>query len=120
MAINRNLVPHQSSKPIDTPPASNNPTTAMLKVDINSGATGDKAEVFDPGMVMLGTCEEAGGNALSSQDIATARHQESVERWTRGARKSGYAHKHSNSMLYGYVGFIGVIAVVFVAAIAAT
>jgi hypothetical protein len=92
----------------------------MLKADINSGTTGDKTEVFDPGMAMLGTCEEAGGHALSPQDIAVARHHEGAQRWTKGARKRGYAHNHSSAALYGYISFIGVVAVVFVGAIAVT
>jgi hypothetical protein len=32
------------------PPASNQPTTGMLKADIDSGATGDKVEHYDVGM----------------------------------------------------------------------
>ena len=120
MSIDRDMVPHQSALPIDTPPPSDTPTTAMLKADINSGATGDKTEVFDPGMAMLGTCEEAGGHALSPQDIAVARHHEGAQRWTKGARKRGYAHHHSSAALYGYISFIAVVAVVFVSAIAVT
>ncbi len=92
----------------------------MLKADINSGATGDKTEVFDPSMAMLGTCEEAGGHALSPKDIAIARHHEGAQRWTKGARKRGYAHHHSNAALYGYISFIGVVAIVFVGALAVT
>ncbi len=43
----------------DTGPAdAPKPNTAMLKGDIDSGRSGDKVEVFDPGMAMLGTCEE--------------------------------------------------------------
>ncbi len=120
VSIDRDMVPHQSALPIDTPPPSDTPTTAMLKADINSGATGDKTEVFDPGMAMLGTCEEAGGHALSPKDIAIARHHEGAQRWTKGARKRGYAHHHSNAALYGYISFIGVVAMVFVGALAVT
>jgi hypothetical protein len=56
--------------PIDQPQDSDSPTDAMLKADFDSGATGDKTEVFDPRMVVLGTCEEAAG---ASPDTSTAR-----------------------------------------------
>lgn len=80
----------------------------MLKGDIDSGRSGDKVEVFDPGMAMLGTCEEAGGNALSPKDIARARFAEIKERWRLSPRKPGYAHDHADPTLALYVGFIGV------------
>jgi hypothetical protein len=118
VAIDRNIVPHQSAQPIDTPPPSDKPTMAMLKADIDSGATGDKTEVFDPGMAMLGTCEEAGGHSLSPKDIAKARRLEGAQRWAKGAHKRGYAHYHGNVALYGFVGFIAVVAIVVVGAIA--
>ncbi len=119
MAFKTPIPPHQSANPIDTPPPSDNPTMAMLKADIDSGATGDKTEVFDPGMAMLGTCEEAGGHSLSPQDIAKARRLEGAQRWAQGARKRSYAHYHGNAALYAFVGFIAVVAVVIVGVIAA-
>ncbi len=113
------LPPTRTIEPIDQPPASDNPTMAMLKADIDSGATGDKTEVFDPGMAMLGTCEEAGGHSLSPKDIAKARRLEGAQRWMKGAQKKSYAHYHGNAALYGFVGFIAVVALVVVGAIAA-
>ncbi len=74
MSDDTDVPPHLSAQradppaPVDAP----KPNTAMLKGDIDSGRSGDKVEVFDPGMAMLGTCEEAGGNALSPKDIARA------------------------------------------------
>ena len=47
---NRDIPPTRTIEPIDAPPDSANPTTAMLKADINSGRTGDKVEVYDPGL----------------------------------------------------------------------
>ncbi len=90
--------------PVDAP----KPNTAMLKGDIDSGRSGDKVEVFDPGMAMLGTCEEAGGNALSPKDIARSRYAEIKERWRLSSRKPGYAHDRTDPTLALYVGFIGV------------
>src|ERR687893_2239893 len=78
--------------PIDQPPDSDNPTAAMLKADIDSGATGDKTEVFDPGMAMLGTCEEAAGTPLTPAQLTWVRRQETFHRWKNGL-KTGIAHK---------------------------
>ncbi len=52
---------------------------AELKADINSGRTGDKVDVFDPGLSMLGTDDEAGGYPMRPEDIALAREQERRE-----------------------------------------
>jgi hypothetical protein len=43
--------PSRAADAIAAPPDSDNPTTAMLKADIDSGATGDKIGVYDPGAV---------------------------------------------------------------------
>ena len=110
MSYDTDVPPHLSAQrgttpaPVDAP----KPNTAMLKGDIDSGRSGDKVEVFDPGMAMLGTCEEAGGNALSPKDIARARFAEIKERWRLSPRKPGYAHTHVDPTLALYVGFIGV------------
>ncbi|KMO44133.1 hypothetical protein VQ03_05025 [Methylobacterium tarhaniae] len=109
MSYDTDVPPHLSAQradepaPVDAP----KPNTAMLKGDIDSGRSGDKVEVFDPGMAMLGTCEEAGGNALSPKDIARARFAEIKERWRLSPRKPGYAHRHVDPTLALYVGFIG-------------
>jgi hypothetical protein len=100
--------PHLSAQPAE-PPApvdAPNPNPAMLKGDIDSGRTGDKVQVFDPGMAMLGTCEEAGGNALSPKDIARARRAESKERWRWKPQKPGYAHQRPDPALTLFLGFI--------------
>lgn len=52
---------------------------AELKADINAGRTGDKVDVFDPGLSMLGTDDEAGGYPMTPEDIALAREQERRE-----------------------------------------
>jgi len=108
------LSPTRTTKPIEQPPDSDNPTMAMLKADINSGATGDKTEVFDPGMAMLGTCEEAAGTPLKPEQIAWARRYETIQRWAKGSRKSGAAHTKRDGFPTLYVGFIALEAVIFV------
>jgi hypothetical protein len=103
-------------KPMDAPPLTEGSTSAQLKGDIDSGRTGDKNEVFDPGLSPLGTDEEAGGSPLTPQQIDMARHQETSARWKEGAEKDSYAHQHSRKALYGYIGFIGLVLVLFVGA----
>ncbi|WP_298967644.1 hypothetical protein [uncultured Methylobacterium sp.] len=108
MAFETDVPPHLSAQRGATPAPldADQPNTAMLKGDIDSGRSGDKVEVFDPGMAMLGTCEEAGGNGLSPKDIATARRAESRDRWRFAVRKFGYAHNRTNLALTLYSGFI--------------
>ena len=120
MASNADLPPTQTIIPIDTPPDSDRPTAAMLKADVDSGATGDKTEVFDPGMAMLGTCEEAAGTPLKPELIALARRYETIQRWMKGSRKAGGAHHRQDGFPVAFVGFIALLAVVFVGAIAMT
>ena len=105
-------------KPMDSPPMNQGSTTAQLKGDINSGRTGDKNEVFDPGLSPLGTDEEAGGSPLRPEQVDLARRQESIDRWQGGNDKDSYAHRHSRKAVYGYVGFIGLVLVLFVGAFA--
>ena len=51
-------------------------TTAQLKADIDSGRTGDKFAVGDPGLSPLGTDDEAAGTPESPERIHAARAQE--------------------------------------------
>ena len=60
----------------DIRPGSN---AAELKADLNTGRTGDKINVFDPGLSMLGTDDEAGGYPMTPEDISVARAQERRE-----------------------------------------
>ena len=117
MTYNSDVPPHLSAQPVSSPPGpidDPRPNTAMLKGDINSGRTGDKVGVFDPGMAMLGTCEEAGGNALSPIDIAKARREESKERWRLSGGKAGDAQGHGDWALHGFVGFMAFTGVTIV------
>jgi hypothetical protein len=103
-------------KPMDAPPPSDRSTTAQLKADIDSGRTGDKNEVFDPGLSPLGTDDEAAGHTPSAERVNLARQQEGGARWEKGAEQDSYAHQHSRKALYGYVGFIALVLVLFVGA----
>ena len=114
----RNIPQTHTIKPMDAPPASDRSTTAQLKADIDSGRTGDRNEVFDPGLSPLGTDDEAAGFPPEPERVNLARQQETVERWKDGGEKTSYAHQNSHKALFGYVGFIGLLLVVFVGAFA--
>lgn len=118
MAAKSDLPPTRTIDPIEAPPPeSDRSTTAMLKADIDSGATGDKTAVFDPGLSPLGTDDEAAGRPASQKRIALARHYERFERWIRNARQAPGAQEKWDGALTGYVSFIGIVAVIFVGAI---
>ena len=103
-------------KPMEAPPMNEGSTSAQLKGDINSGRTGDKNEVFDPGLSPLGTDDEAAGTPPRPEQVDMARHQEASARWKEGAETDSYAHQDSRKALYGYIGFIGLVLVVLVGA----
>ena len=92
--------------PIAPPPDSNRPTTAMLKGDIDSGRTGDKVEVFDPGLSPLGTDDEAAGRPPSAFRVALARQYETAGRWAHKARKDSAAHMKFDGLPIVFIGFI--------------
>jgi hypothetical protein len=110
------IPPTHTVKPVDAPPLTERSTTAQLKGDIDSGRTGDKNAVFDPGLSPLGTDDEAGGTPPTSEQVDLARHQESSVRWKDGAEKDSYAHQDSRKALYAFVGFIGLVLVLFIGA----
>src|SRR3954468_17103181 len=88
MAASSDIPPARTVEPIDPPPPSDQPTSAMLKADINSGRTGDKVGVFDPGLSSLGTDDEAAGRPPSPFRIALARYHETVGRWRSSGKSS--------------------------------
>ena len=112
MAYETDLPPHKSAEPIAPPPDSERPTAAMLKGDVDSGRTGDKVEVFDPGMAMLGTCEEAAGTPLTPEQIKIARDYETKQRWRLGGKKDPEGRNRSALALYGFAAFIAAVAAV--------
>src|SRR5919205_2308765 len=91
MTTNPDVPPTHTVKPVDPPPPSDQPTTAMLKADIDSGRTGDKVGVLDPGLSSLGTDDEAAGRPPSPWRTALARYHEVVQRWNRGRRSTSAA-----------------------------
>jgi hypothetical protein len=111
MTTNPDVPPTHTVKPVDPPPPSDQPTAAMLKADIDSGRTGDKVGVLDPGLSSLGTDDEAAGRPPSPFRIALARYQETFERWTRGKRRTSDAHPGWDITLTGFCGLIAAIGV---------
>jgi len=83
----------------------------MLKADIDSGRTGDKVGVLDPGLSPLGTDDEAAGRPPSPFRIALARYQETFERWTRGRRRTSDTHPGWDITLTAFCGLIAAIGV---------
>ena len=88
---------------VDPPPASDRPTTAMLKADIDSGATGDRIAHYDPGMAQLGTCDEAGGTPPTPERVALARATEAAP---AGARKAADPHGRRGWVMPAFAGVI--------------
>ncbi|EIM27143.1 hypothetical protein MicloDRAFT_00036970 [Microvirga lotononidis] len=111
------IPPTRTVEPMDAPPLTEGSTTAQLKGDIDSGRTGDKTQVFDPGLSPLGTDDEAAGTPPTPEQVDRARHQESSARWKEGVDKDSYAHQDSRKALYAFVGFIGLVLVLFVGAV---
>jgi hypothetical protein len=111
------MPPTRTIERMDAPPLSSNPTSAQLKADIDSGATGDKIGVFDPGLSPLGTDDEAAGTSPSPERIRLARHNERTARWA-GRKLRGTSHTSRDPVLIGYVGaivFIGLVLVIGIA-----
>src|SRR5215211_3662547 len=98
MTFKTQVPPHGAAQPIapPAPPDDPEPNMAMLKGDIDSGRTGDKVPVFDPGMAMLGTCEEAAGTPLTPEQVKLARMEENKWRWRLGPRITSQAHDKSD------------------------
>lgn len=101
--------PPPANLQVPAPPTSDNPTTAMLKADIDSGATGDKVEHYDVGMAQLGTCDEAAGTPPSPERIALAR-KTAAENAPK--RPAGYPYARQAWVVPGYIGFIVSAAVI--------
>lgn len=63
-------------RPGQPAPPSGRSTTAQLRRDIESGATGDKAPALDPASAPLGTDDEAAGAVPSPELVAATRRTE--------------------------------------------
>lgn len=113
MAYATDMPPHRSAQPIEAPPPSDRPTTAQLKADIDSGATGDKVAVFDPGLSPLGTDDEAGGTPNSPARVRLARALETGRNVAARVRTAA-AGGGPDRVQLAYGGLIGVIAVAII------
>ena len=109
MAFKSDVPPHGSAQPFDPPTSSDDPrpNVAMLKGDIDSGRTGDKNPVFDPGLSPLGTDDEAGGTPPTPEQVKLARTEETKRRWRLGPRVTSHAHDKSDrgalSIFFGLI-----------------
>lgn len=110
--------PTRTVEPMEAPPLSEAPTSAQLKGDIDSGQTGDKNPVFDPGLAPLGTDDEAAGRPPSAARIKLARRYERLERWIgRSRHASSAAHNKRDGVGLGFLCFAGAVGAVLVAGI---
>ena len=111
MTTDRDTAPTGTIQSMEAPSDAARPTTAMLKGDVDSGRTGDKNPVFDPGLSPLGTDDEAAGHPPSAQRVAIARRSENARRWAKGSRKAGAAHHKQYGVPVVFLGFILAVAV---------
>ena len=98
----------------DPPPDSDNPTSAQLKGDIDSGRTGDKAPHVDVGAAPLGTCDEAGGTPPTPQRVRLARL---TERAPSEKAKAGVMQQRTPWVTPAFASAIVAIAVVLTLAL---
>lgn len=111
------MAPHESARrmaddhaPVDDP----HPNAAMLKADVDSGRTGDKNEVFDPGMSMLGTDDEVAGTPASPERLRLAREDQARHApKTDAPAKGSIARTGNRKVVVGFVAGIVVFAVAF-------
>src|ERR687898_240416 len=106
------IPPARSAEPMASPPDAADPTTAMLKADIDSGRTGDKNPVYDPGLSQLGTDDEAAGRPPSAFRVALARQYENAGRWMKGSRQTAAAHNRHDGIPVVFIGFIVAVGVI--------
>ncbi len=118
MGFSSDQPPHGSAKPMQrpAPPDEAAPNAAMLKADVDTGATGDKNEVFDPGLAALGTDDEAGGSPVTPARAKLARANETDRRWRFLSVVTSAAHDDEDgAALYAFVGGIAAIGLAIVA-----
>ena len=111
MAANSGSPPTHTIKPINPPPPSDQPTSAMLKAEIDSGRTDDKVGVFDPELSTLGTDNKATGQPPSPFRFTLARFHEALGQSIRGGETATDAHKGWNSTFAGFLGLVVAIGV---------
>ncbi|GJD54695.1 hypothetical protein MTDSW087_04134 [Methylobacterium dankookense] len=106
--------PPPAGLPAHSPPPSDRPTSAMLKADIDSGATGDKVCHYDPGMAQLGTCDEAAGTPPTPERIALARRTEAA---TPAVRAAADPQGRRAWVLPAFVAFVAMAALIIAGAL---
>ncbi|WP_372421967.1 hypothetical protein [Salinarimonas chemoclinalis] len=115
------MVPHASSERMtgDHAPVDDARTNAaMLKADVDSGRTGDKNAVFDPGMSMLGTDDEAGGSPASPGRLRLAREEQARNAPEVDApAQTDIARTGGGRVVAGFVALIVLVGVVAVVAL---
>ena len=110
MAFRSETPPPPADRIPEAPPASDRPTTAQLKAEIDAGATGDKIAAHDPGLSPLGTDDEAAGRPPEPARIAAARTRETdPARRAAARRKTG--HGRNAWVMPVYAGFVLLAAV---------
>ncbi len=109
MILRSETPPSPGNLSVEAPPASDRPTTAMLKADIDSGATGDKVKAYDPGLSQLGTDDEAAGHAPSHERIALARRTELAP---ARIRRASWPHGPNAWVVPSYCAVIGGVGIV--------
>lgn len=109
MILRSETPPAPGNLSIEEPPASDRPTSAMLKADIDSGVTGDKVKAYDPGLSQLGTDDEAAGHSPSHERIALARETESAP---ARARMASRPHGPNAWVVPGYCFVVGSVGIV--------
>ena len=91
------------------------PTVAQLKADINSGRTGDKVQVSDPGLSPLGTDDEAAGRPNATERVAMARAYENRNLGAGGKPDNPALNPRFGAASPLFIGFIGLVALAFLA-----
>ena len=109
MTFRSEIPPPPGNLPVQAPPASDRPTSAMLKADIDSGATGDKVKAHDPGLSQLGTDDEAAGQSPTHARIALARKTEAAPARVRNASRP---HGPNAWVVPSYCAVVGGIGIV--------
>ncbi len=105
MALRSETPPPPADRVPEAPPASDRPSTAQLKAQIDAGATGDKIAAHDPGLSPLGTDDEAAGRPPEPARIAQARAQETHPRRLRAARMAT-GHGRNRWVMPLYIGIV--------------
>lgn len=107
MTLRSETPPAPADLDFGRPPASDDPTSAQLKGDIDSGGTGDKVSHGDVGAAPLGTCDEAGGTPPTPQRVKLARSNEAASERVREAADVHGTRSWTLALYSGAIGAVG-------------